>query len=66
MALLFPLQMLYGFIPQWGDHARSYLIARVGLSYREFTFGAGSNIDYYGPARQNENNFGLFLSVQLF
>jgi len=60
------LQVLYGFNPRSGDHARSYLVARAGLNYREFTFGVGANIDYYGPVRRNENNIGVFLSVQLF
>ncbi len=59
------LQGLYGFSPRSGNHSRSYLNVRAGLNYLEFTFGAGANIDYYGPARRNENNVGVFFTVYL-
>ena len=60
------IQGLYGFVPKSGDHNRSYLMLRAGLSYKEFTIGAASNFDWYGPFKQNENNFGLFINTQLF
>lgn len=47
-------------------HARSYIRARAGLSYKEFTFGVGGNFEYYGPTKNNENNIGGFLQVLLF
>ncbi len=59
------LQGLYGYTPDTGNHARSYMIIRAGLNHKEFTFGAGANIDNYGPDRHNKNSVGLFLSVQL-
>ncbi|MEN5193480.1 hypothetical protein [Sphingobacterium faecium] len=60
------VQGLYGFVPDSGIHNRSYLMLRAGLSYREFTFGAASNFDWYGPMKHNENNFGIFVSALLF
>jgi len=47
-------------------HARSYLRARAGVTHKEFTFGLGANMEYYGPLKLNENNFGAFLQVALF
>lgn len=47
-------------------HTRSYLRARVGATIREFTFGVGANLEYYGPLKHNENNVGAFLQVALF
>lgn len=60
------LQGLYAHTMSTDKHARSYMVARVGVNYREFTFGVGTNIDYYGPTKHNENSFGGFLSVLLF
>lgn len=60
------IQLLYGATVTTSAHSRSYGFARAGLTYREFTGGIGTNIDYYGPNRQNQNSFGCFLSVQLF
>ena len=38
---------------------------RLGLTFRNFTFGAGSNIDYYGPQRVNKNTYGGFLKIDV-
>lgn len=47
-------------------HTRSYIRSRVGLTYKEFTFGVGANVEYYGPTRHKETNIGGFLQVALF
>lgn len=47
-------------------HSRSYLMFRVGLTYRDLTFGAGANVDWYGPRKMNKNNFGGFVAVNFF
>lgn len=47
-------------------HTRSYIRGRAGLTYKEFTFGIGANMEYYGPLKHNENNIGGFLQVALF
>lgn len=60
------IQGLYGFVPESGDHNRSYLILRAGLTYDEFTFGLGTNFDWYSPVKHNENSIGIFASFLLF
>lgn len=60
------VQGLYGFVPKSGEHNRSYIMLRAGLSYKEFSFGVASNFDWYGPIKQNENNFGIFINALLF
>lgn len=60
------LQGLYEYNTIINMQTRSYLMARAGLSYKEFSFGLGSNIDYYGPEKHNENSFGGFVSFLLF
>ncbi|WP_262410472.1 hypothetical protein [Flavobacterium johnsoniae] len=60
------LQALYEYSTVIDMQTRSYLMARAGLSYKEITFGAGTNIDYYGPEKHNENSFGGFVSFLLF
>lgn len=47
-------------------HSRSYIMLRAGVSFKEFTFGAATNFDWYGPMRMNKNNYGGFLLVNLF
>lgn len=59
-------QGLYGFVPSSGDHNRSYIYLRAGLSYKEFSFGLGSNFEWYGPIKHNENSIGLFATVLVF
>lgn len=60
------LQGLYAQTPSIGQHARSYIMARAGFSIKEFTFGIGTNIDYYGSIKHNENSVGAFISCLLF
>lgn len=47
-------------------HTRRYVRARAGVTHKEFTFGIGANMEYYGPQKHNENNIGAFLQVALF
>jgi hypothetical protein len=60
------LQGLYAHNTVKGTHSRSFAVARAGFNFKDFTFGAGTNIDYYGPMRRNENSFGGFISCLLF
>lgn len=60
------LQGLYEYSTVINMQTRSYLMARAGLSYREFSFGIGSNIDYYGPEKHKESSVGAFVSFLLF
>lgn len=47
-------------------HSRSYVMLRTGLTYKDITFGAAANFDWYGPMKINKNNFGGFVAVNLF
>lgn len=60
------VQALYEYSTVIDMQTRSYLMLRAGLSYKEITFGIGSNIDYYGPEKSNENSIGGFVSFLLF
>jgi hypothetical protein len=60
------LQGMYAHNTEKGTHSRSFATARAGFSFKDFTFGAGTNIDYYGPIKHNENSFGGFISCLLF
>jgi hypothetical protein len=39
-------------------HGRSFFVARLGISYDRFTFGAGVNLDWYGPMKILKQNYG--------
>jgi len=60
------IQGLYCHNLGYDFHSRSYLWLRAGLTIKEFSFGLAGNIDFYGPAKHNENNLGIFLLVNLF
>lgn len=60
------IQALYEYNTKIDMQTRSYIMARAGLSYKELTFGAGTNIDYYGTQKHNENSYGGFVSFLLF
>jgi hypothetical protein len=58
-------QVLYVHNLSEGDHARSALMLRAGLSFSKFTIGLGTNFDYYGPKKMGKDNFGLFTRLNL-
>ncbi|MFN1218031.1 hypothetical protein ACKW6Q_13760 [Chryseobacterium kwangjuense] len=60
------IQGLYSETIKDGEHARSYLMLRIGVSYRSVTFGAGANFDSYGPFKESKQNYGVFAAVRLF
>lgn len=60
------LQAMYNYSFGGQAHDRSYIYLRAGASYRNFRFGLGSNIDYYGPDRKENLSAGVFLGTQLF
>ena len=59
------IQSLYEYNTAIDSQTRSYIMARAGLSYKEFSFGLGSNLDYYGAEKININSFGAFLGILL-
>lgn len=60
------LQGLYTFQLKNGKHQRSYVLARVGLTSGDYTFGIGGNLDYFGPNSDKVENIGIFGAVDLF
>lgn len=46
-------------------HDRSFYYFRLGLTVKQFTFGAAANFDYYGPKKVYKDNFGGFLRVTI-
>jgi len=60
------VQGLYAQNLNSGEHARSYLMLRLGLSYKDIRFGFGANWDAYGPEKQSKQNYGIFLAVSIF
>lgn len=45
-----------------GAHDRSLLYLRLGLTKKRTSFGFGFNLDFYGPDRVQEENFGIFIN----
>ncbi|MEA5461872.1 hypothetical protein VB796_22575 [Arcicella sp. LKC2W] len=60
------VQGLYNHNTKLDTHNRSYIWLRVGASYKNYQFGLGSNFDYYGPLKINENSMGVFVRAELF
>ncbi|MEJ5103786.1 hypothetical protein [Chryseobacterium sp. MYb328] len=60
------IQALYSETIKDGAHARSYLMLRLGVSYKLLTFGLGANWDHYGPFKESKQNFGVFAAIRLF
>ncbi|WP_445384750.1 hypothetical protein ACT6NV_12355 [Robiginitalea sp. IMCC44478] len=42
-------------------HERSLLYLRTGLSFQKTSLGFGFNIDFYGPNKTRQKNFGIFI-----
>lgn len=55
------LQGIYNHNLKNGLHDRSLLYLRLGLTKNRTRFGLGFNLDFYGPNRAREENFGLFI-----
>lgn len=47
-------------------HARSYVMLRAGVTFKDVTFGVGGNLDYYGPQKMRDHNIGGFVNFNLF
>jgi hypothetical protein len=60
------IQAFYSHNIDKGYHQRSYLVARLGLSYQSIDFGVGANWDWYGSNRLSKQNYGLFLLYAFF
>ncbi|WP_317897445.1 hypothetical protein [Aurantibacillus circumpalustris] len=60
------IQALYNYNTKLDFHEVSSIYVRLGVSYKNFQFGLGSNHDFYGADNYNVNNFGLFIKTNLF
>ncbi len=59
------VQGMYSQITETGDHDRSHVYGRLGVSYKKFSFGAGYNYDCYAPVKMTNDKFGIFVSTLL-
>ncbi len=59
------LQLHYNHDLDNGNHFRSYVYSRLGLTYKYFGFGLAYNYDSYGANKNAKNNYGVFLKIDL-
>lgn len=59
------LQLHYNYDLGHGNHFRSYVYSRLGLTYKYFSLGLARNFDRYGANRTIKNNYGIFLKLTL-
>lgn len=59
------LQVHYNHNLETGNHFRSYVYSRLGLTYKYLSFGLGHNFDRYGANATIKNNYGVFLKLSL-
>lgn len=61
------VQGLYSQNTQIGEHDRSFLYSRLGVSYKTFSFGCALDNDWYGygPMKVKTHQFGIFISTIL-
>lgn len=59
------VQGLYSYNSEIEKHDRSHFYARLGVSYKTFSFGGAYNYDCYGPHKIKNNQFGIFISTML-
>lgn len=48
-----------------GNHFRSYAYTRIGLSYKNYSFGLAHNYDCYGAQKSSRNNYGVFIKISM-
>jgi len=55
------LQFIYNTSLSDGMHNRSFLYLRAGVKQNALSFGLGANLDWYGPFKTFEPNYGPFI-----
>ena len=60
------LQFIYNTSLKEESHNRSYLYLRAGVKWKSLAFGLGANLDRYGPHKEFQDNYGLFIRYDLF
>ena len=59
------LQGFYGHNFEKSERERGMVYLRLGLTYKKYTAGFGGNIDYYTPVRDEIQNYGGFVRVNV-
>lgn len=59
------LQGFYGHNFEKKERERGMVYFRLGLTYKKYTAGFGGNIDYYTPVRDEIQNYGGFVRVNI-
>lgn len=59
------LQSNYQHDLETDNHFRSFLYLRLGATYKNFTFGTGTNLDQYGVKKVFKENYGVFVKFNL-
>lgn len=54
-------QGIYNLRLQNSSHERSLLYLRTGLTIQKTSMGLGFNLDFYGPNKTRQENFGIFI-----
>nr|WP_321454043.1 hypothetical protein [uncultured Carboxylicivirga sp.] len=58
------VQGMYSYITTSSmHHDRSHLYGRLGVSYKNYSFGAAYNYDCYSPMKMTNNDFGVFIGI---
>lgn len=47
-------------------HARSYVLLRAGVTWKDLSFGPAVNFDWFGPDKVFKSNIGGFIAINLF
>ncbi|WP_420592955.1 hypothetical protein [Robiginitalea biformata] len=55
------LQFIHNFSINYNEHNISYIYLRAGMQRRQFIFGLGANMDWAGPNKVFNSNFGPFV-----
>jgi len=55
------LQFIHNFSINYNEHNISYIYLRAGMQKKQFVFGLGVNLDWAGPNKVFNSNFGPFV-----
>lgn len=55
-------QALYNQNFDTGEHERSFLYFRLGITRKKSSFGLGINVDFYGAETRQEEDYGIFIN----
>ncbi len=56
------LQVLYNQNLNKGNHERSFVYLRLGVTRKKSSFGLGLNFDFYGANTMREEGYGVFIN----